>query len=186
MACPVPCSASSASLFAELVVEKGVTDPAAILEGAREGMVRMMNRQDDEQEQHDGMNASVVSLDRETLQLEYAGAYAPLYIVRNGALIEHKGDRLCVGHQEGGVRPFQKIEIQLQPGDRLFLFSDGLQDQFGGPQGRKLRSSGVKEWLADTAQLPIDDQYQALSDRFRQWKGDQEQTDDVLLIGLQV
>lgn len=175
----------AATTFAELVAEKGITDPASILNGACAGMVRKMNHRDDEPEQHDGMNASVVSLDRETLQLEYAGAHAPLYIVRNGELIEHKGDRMSVGHREGVLRPFQKVQLQLQPGDRLFLFSDGLQDQFGGPQGRKLRSTGVKEWLLDTAQLSIDDQYQALSDRFRQWKGDQEQIDDVLLIGLQ-
>ncbi len=74
----------------------------------------------------------------------------------------------------------------MQPGDRIYLFSDGLQDQFGGPDGKKLKSSGLKQWVTATASLPMDDQHQAISDRFRAWKGSEEQVDDVLLVGIEL
>ena len=91
-----------------------------------------------------------------------------------------------VGHTSNEVKGFEQVEVELLPGDRIYLFSDGLQDQFGGPNGKRLRSSGLKQWLLETAMLPIDDQYQAISDRFRMWKGREEQVDDVLLIGVEI
>jgi len=109
-----------------------------------------------------------------------------MYLLRNGELIEHKGDRMPIGQHDGEVRAFAQEVILLQAGDRFYLFSDGICDQFGGPMGKKLRSAGLKQWLLDTGDLAMDDQYQAISDRFRQWKGKEEQVDDVLLIGVQV
>lgn len=174
-----------ASLFQETVVEKGMTEPAAILDALREGYAHALNRKDDV-EHRDGMNVGLITLDRTANKLLYAGAYGPMYLLRNGELIEHKGDRMPIGQYEGEVRAFAQEVIDLQVGDRFFLFSDGICDQFGGPMGKKLRSAGLKQWLLDTAALSMDDQYQAISDRFRQWKAKEEQIDDVLLIGVQV
>jgi len=105
---------------------------------------------------------------------------------RDGELTEFKGDRMPIGPQEGTTAGFIPTVIPVLPGDRFFIFTDGLQDQFGGPQGKKLKSSGLKQWITETSILPIDDQYQAISDRFRLWKGNEEQVDDILLIGIQV
>lgn len=173
------------SLFQEIVRERGITDPARVLDEARAGMVAALGRGDGS-DTRDGMNVSLVAIDSQTRRLSYAGAYAPLYIIREGELIEHKGDRMPIGQHEGGIKPFQRTEVDLLPDDRVFLFSDGLQDQFGGPQGKKLRSAGLKEWLLSTAHLPMAEQHQAISDRFRMWKGGLEQVDDVLLIGLAI
>lgn len=173
------------SLFQEIVMEKGVTDPAKVLCCARDGMIAALSRNDGV-DRRDGMNAALVSIDRTTNSLAYAGACGPMYIVRHGALIEHKGERMPIGQHEGEIRPFQRVDVELHPGDRIYLFSDGLPDQFGGPEGRKLRSAGTKRWLLETACLPMEEQYQAISDRFRQWKGEEEQVDDVLLIGISV
>jgi PAS domain S-box-containing protein len=173
------------SLLDENVREKGFVDPARILDASREGMVQALSRSEGGSGHRDGMNATVVAFDAGRRSLAYAGAFGPLYVVRNGELIEHKGDRMPIG-QADDIRPFTSLEIPLQPGDRIFLFSDGLQDQFGGTEGRKLKSAGLKQWLVSTSELPIDDQYQALSDRFRMWKGELEQVDDVLLIGIEV
>ena len=166
-------------------MEKGITEPAAILDALREGYAHALNRNDDG-EHRDGMNVGLITLDRSTNKLFYAGAYGPMYLLRNGELIEHKGDRMPIGQYEGEVRAFAQEVIDLRAGDRFFLFSDGISDQFGGPMGKKLRSAGLKQWLLDTAALVMDDQYQAISDRFRQWKAKEEQIDDVLLIGVQV
>lgn len=141
---------------------------------------------DQDQRSLDGMNAAVLSIDRKAMKLSYAGGFAPLWLLREGVIHEFKGDRMPIGHMDQGERPFQQDEIDLLSGDRLFIFSDGLQDQFGGPHGKRLRSSGLKAWLEETAALDIEEQGQAVSDRFRMWKGREDQVDDVLLIGIAV
>lgn len=176
----------SASLFEEMVKEKACTDPGAILDGAREGMINALNKQDNEQIQRDGMNAAVLSYDRVAQKLAYAGGFSPLYLVRAGELIEYKGDRMAIGPYEGKAAPFATTHIDVHPGDRLFIFSDGFQDQFGGAEGKKIMSSRMRKWIQETSRLAMDDQYQLLSDRFRLWKGTHEQVDDVLLIGLEL
>jgi PAS domain S-box-containing protein len=175
-----------ASLLEETVNVRGLLEPAAILEALREGFDQALNRNAGDEGHRDGMNIGLASIDAEGRQLRFAGAYHPLLLLRGTELHELKGDRMPIGRHEGEHRPFTESRVDLQPGDRLFLFSDGLVDQFGGPQGKKLRASGLKEWLLATAGRTIEEQHQGLSDRFREWKGKEEQVDDVLLIGLQV
>ncbi|MCB9184872.1 MAG: PAS domain S-box protein [Flavobacteriales bacterium] len=174
-----------ASLFQETVVERRVLDAAGILEVLRDGFDQALNKGDGEQHR-DGMNVSLVVIDDASGTLEHAGAFGPAYLLREGAIQEMKGDRMPIGHHEGEMRAFGSTTMELRKGDRVFLFSDGITDQFGGPNGKKLRAAGLRQWLIETAHLSIDDQHQAVSDRFRQWKGREEQVDDVLLIGLQV
>lgn len=174
-----------ASLFRELVHERGLTDPAAILDGAREGMIAALTRNDGA-DHRDGMNVGLVTLAPDRRSLRYAGAYGPLYIVRNGELLEFKGDRMPIGRHEGAMEPFSSEQVQLLPGDRIYLFSDGMPDQFGGEKGKKLRSTGLKQWLIGTAHLPMEEQHQAISDHLRMWMGEEEQVDDILLVGIAV
>ena len=173
-----------AALFQEVVVEKKLKGTGAMLDAVRIGMIQALSK--DGSGNSDGMNAAVLRYDPVSMKVAYSGGYAPLYLVRNGALIEHKGDRMPVGPTPGEMNAFGSVEIQLEKGDRLFMCSDGLQDQFGGPHGKKLKSSGLKEWILQTSDLTIDDQYQAISDRFRMWLGKGEQIDDVLLVGFEV
>ncbi|MBL7950481.1 MAG: PAS domain S-box protein [Flavobacteriales bacterium] len=175
-----------ASLFQEMVMEKACTDPGAILDGAREGMISALNKQDAETIQRDGMNAAVISFDRASMTVAHAGGFSPLFLIREGELMEFKGDRMSVGPYEGSPKAFETTRIEARLGDRLFIFSDGFQDQFGGTEGKKIMSSRLKTWIRETSVLSMDDQYQVLSDRFRLWKGAHEQVDDVLLIGLQI
>ena len=175
-----------ASLFQEVVVERRITEPAAILDAMREGFEQALNKGDDEAGHREGMNASIAVIDERERRLRFAGAYHPLYLSRNGAVIELKGDRMPIGLHEGVVKPFAQHELRYQQGDRVYLFSDGITDQFGGSFGKKLRSAGLKQWLAETATLAMDDQHQDISDRFRAWKGSEEQIDDVLLIGAEL
>lgn len=174
-----------ASLLQEVVAEQGQVEPGAVLDALRDGFVQMLNRHE-EADQRDGMNLGLAVIDPQRMTLDFAGAFHPLWLVRSGALIELKGDRMPIGAFAGEQRPFTTARLPLERGDRIHLFSDGLADQFGGPQGKKLRSAGLRQWLLETAALSIDDQHQALSDRFRLWKGHQEQVDDVLLVGIQV
>lgn len=175
-----------ASLFEEVVLQRRITEPAAILDAMREGFEQALNKGDDEAGHRDGMNASIAVIDQRERRLRFAGAYHPLYLLRNDAITELKGDRMPIGLQDGVAKPFAQHELRYQSGDRVYLFSDGITDQFGGPLGKKLRSAGLKQWLAETAALSMDDQHQAISDRFRAWKGTEEQIDDVLLIGVEL
>jgi serine phosphatase RsbU (regulator of sigma subunit) len=159
-------------------------EPAAILDALREGFMQVLNRNEGASHR-DGMNVSVAALDAGHATLRFAGAYHPLYLLRDGAITELKGDRMPIGIHEGEVAPFTQQEVALLPGDRIYLFSDGITDQFGGAAGKKLRGAGFRQWLLDTASLSMEEQHQALSDRFRIWKGEEEQVDDVLLIGIQ-
>lgn len=175
----------AASLFEEVVLQRRIMEPAAILDAMREGFEQALNKSDDAGHR-DGMNVSLVVIDTRSGILRFAGAYHPLYVLRDRNIIEMKGDRMPIGLHDGGEAPFKQQEMPYRAGDRVFLFSDGIVDQFGGPQGRKLRSAGFRQWLTDTAGLAMDDQHQAISDRFRWWKGDEDQVDDVLVIGVQL
>jgi serine phosphatase RsbU (regulator of sigma subunit) len=77
-------------------------------------------------------------------------------------------------------------ELELMPGDRIFLFTDGYADQFGGPQGKKFMTKNLKDLLIAHAEQPVEIQSKVMHDHFYSWKGDQEQVDDVLLMGIQI
>ena len=175
-----------ASLFEEVVLQRRITEPAAMLDAMRAGFEQVLNKGELEVSHRDGMNVSVAVTDERDGSLRFAGAYHPLYLLRDGAITELKADRMPIGLHEGLDKPFAQHEVRYLSGDRIYLFSDGIADQFGGPQGKKLRSAGFKQWLLETACLGMDDQHQAISDRFRNWKGDEEQVDDVLLIGVEL
>lgn len=173
-----------ASLFQEVVVERRILEPARILDAMREGFVAALNR--DEQGHRDGMNVSLAVIDPREGRLRFSGAYHPMHLLRDGAITDFKGDRMPIGLHAGETKPFTEHEMTYRAGDRIYLFSDGIADQFGGPGGKKLRAAGLKQWLGETARLAMDDQHQAISDRFRAWKGTEEQVDDALLIGIQL
>jgi PAS domain S-box-containing protein len=176
----------AASLFEEVVLQRRILEPAAMLDAMREGFEQVLNKGDLDASQRDGMNVSVAVADEGDGSLRFAGAYHPLYLLREGAITELKADRMPIGLHEGMEKPFAQHEVRYRTGDRIYLFSDGIADQFGGPQGKKVRSAGIKQWLLDTCTLSMEEQHQAISDRFRNWKGDEEQVDDVLLIGVQL
>lgn len=133
----------------------------------------------------DGMDMTLCSLDYSTLKLEFSGANNPLIIIRDGELIEIKGDKQPIG-DFAHRNPFTNHEIQLQKNDSVFVFTDGYADQFGGPKGKKLKLKTLKNILIDVSNSPIKEQKVALEKAFHDWMGDLEQLDDVCLIGLKV
>lgn len=178
------------SLLQRIVVELGVRDPARVLDLLRDRVVAAFDHQGGGPTARDGMDIALVHVDIQRRLVRYAGAYNPLYIVRHGMgaplLEEIKPDRMPIGWQEGEQRAFTTRVAQLSEGDRLYLFSDGFQDQFGGPKGRKMKATGFKELLLATAHLDIKRQQTLLERAFRAWQGVHEQVDDVLVMGLRV
>lgn len=133
----------------------------------------------------DGMDMALCCFHPKEMKLEYAGAYNPLYIVRGGEVLQFKADRQPVGPHENRS-PYTNHIIDLESGDCIYVFSDGLQDQFGGPQDKKFSGKRLRNLLASMAEKSIETQYVEVEKAFNDWKGEQEQTDDVTLMCLKV
>ena len=125
---------------------------------------------------------AVVAFDRVHSKLTYSGAYNSLYLLRNGEIIEYKADKMPVGVY---IRndDFALTEINYNPGDTIYLYSDGYADQFGGAKGKKLKSNVFKDYLIQASLLPIEEQSSFLNQKFIEWKGDLDQIDDILVAG---
>lgn len=133
----------------------------------------------------DGMDISLCMWDTQEREVFWAGANNALWLIRTGELTEWKPDKQHIGWGDA-KKPFTTHQIALQEHDRIILFTDGLADQFGGPYGKKLKSKAMKEQLMQTSELSLVDQMDALKHRFMEWKGTEEQVDDVCVMGVEV
>ncbi len=132
------------------------------------------------------MDISLVVINLETLQLDFAGANNPLYIIRDGTLRKVQGDRMPIGIHFISFTPFRNNSINITKGDRLYLFSDGYADQFGGPKGKKFMYKPFQDLLITNHKKPMANQKEILYDAFEDWKGNLDQVDDVLVIGMAI
>ncbi|MFB6257919.1 MAG: 7TM diverse intracellular signaling domain-containing protein [Flavobacteriales bacterium] len=135
----------------------------------------------------DGMDMGMVALDHEHMRLQFAGANHPCYIVRKGELHELRGDKMGIGgSSEEGEKVFHDRFFELQKGDCIYLFSDGYPDQFGGPKGKKFKYKTFKDLLCRIHDESMGEQKRILDEAFDSWKGEHEQVDDVMVIGVRV
>lgn len=134
----------------------------------------------------DGMDIALISLNYETLKLEYAGANRSLYIVRQGSIIELSPNKASIGGSTATDFEFKKQTIQLEKGDSIFMTTDGFGDQFGGERDKKFTTKRMKELFTQIANEPIEKQLCDASDAIINWKGLGEQTDDMLVIGVKI
>ncbi|HEX8514948.1 MAG TPA: tetratricopeptide repeat protein [Bacteroidia bacterium] len=175
------------NLLTQAVNEVNLVKPAEILKHLDAGVTKTLRQSEEGKGVKDGMDLSLCTLNRNTLELQYAGAFNSLYYVSNGILAEIKADKYPIGvNTDGKVDNYTNHIIRLQKGDCVYLYSDGYADQFGGPKGKKFKYNQLKEMLASIAALPIEEQEKELAARFDSWKGDLEQVDDVLIIGVRV
>ena len=169
----------------QIVNELGIYKPAEILYELDKIVYKTLQNNLEHTNIKDGMDMAICSLNLETKELEFAGAYNPLYLVRDGELQEIKGDKLAIGTGQKEER-YNNAEIQLLPDDRIYLFSDGYADQFGGPKGKKFKYSQFKELLVQIHGKPMEAQHKLLNHYIDAWQGDLEQLDDVCIIGVKV
>ncbi len=160
-------------------------DPGKILGELRNNVIEAL-RNESSDKAKDGMDISFCRIIWEDMRIEFAGANNPIYIIRNGELIETKGDKMPVGEHVLDDQPFTTHEANIQKGDMLFLFSDGYADQFGGEKGKKFMYRRFKEILIENSQKDLEFQKQQLADAFENWKADHEQVDDILVIGISI
>jgi serine phosphatase RsbU (regulator of sigma subunit) len=157
--------------------------PSQILDKASEFMEAALTQGGGQM--RDGMDIALCSLNKKTMELEYAGANNPLYIISNNELKEFKANKEPIGKFETKA-PFSNNKIQLQKGDAIYLFSDGFADQFGGPNGKKFKYKTLKELLLSVHQKSNEEQKNSIITVFEKWKGNMEQVDDVCLLGVKI
>jgi len=137
----------------------------------------------------DGMDMALVSIDLESRKLEFAGARSPLINIQNGELHQVKGDKMSIGGTVREVeRSFTTHEIDISKPTSFYLFSDGYQDQFGGEKGKKFMGKQLRNLLFEIHEKPMQEQREILDQRIREWMavGDEEQIDDILVVGVRV
>ncbi len=137
-------------------------------------------------ENKDGMDISLYIMDIPNKNIEFAGAFNPLLIVRNGELIEIKADRMPIGIHERYDTPFTSKSCNILKNDMVYTFSDGYADQFGGPESKKFMAANLKKLFIKIADEPIDKQYDLINQTITEWMKDLYQVDDMLIIGVRV
>lgn len=173
------------ALLNEIVRRKEITQANQILDELRNQIMSALRQSGKEGEAKDGMDIALCILNLEDMKLQFAGAYNPLYLMRNGELIEFKGDKMPIGiHLRTGS--FTNHEFQLQKGDVLYVFSDGFVDQFGGNKGRKFMVKSFKRLLTEIHKRPMDDQKGILDITITEWRGEREQIDDIVIFGVRI
>ena len=161
----------------------GIMQPGALLDKARELVVKTFEK--NSVNIKDGMDIALCSFDLETLELHFSGANNSLLIARGNKLIKLNANRQAIGFTESPV-PFDTHAFQLKSSDRIYAFSDGFADQFGGDNDKKYKSKRMEDFIVSLQHLSMDDQKDALMREFENWKGNNEQTDDVSILGIEV
>jgi serine phosphatase RsbU (regulator of sigma subunit) len=166
------------------IMEFKLTKPSDILMKLNDLVVDTFVRHSDS-DVKDGMDMSLLSLDTDTKAIEFSGAQNPLYIVNEDGLIEIKGNKQPIG---SSLEPkvFDNHEIIPKKGDMLYLFTDGYIDQFGGPKGKKFMRKRFKELLQSIHKMDVKTQKLHLDNTIKDWMKEEEQLDDILVIGIRV
>jgi len=173
-------------LLNDIVKSQKISQPGQILDLLDSGVTRTLKQDTEGNEMKDGMDISLCKINKKSGTLEYSGAHRPLYQLRNGEILEYKGDKFPIG---GGIfknqTNFTNHQIEVKKGDSFFFCSDGFPDQFGGPDNRKIGPARIKATITDNANVKdFNKMYDLFDDLFVTWKGISKQMDDVLLIGL--
>ncbi len=163
------------------VREHGLTEPGKILDKTREIIIAEFEKS--EEEVKDGMDIALCSLDGNKLQ--YAGANNPLWIIRNGEILEIKADKQPIGKYAAN-NPYTTHSIELEKGDSIYIFTDGYVDQFGGEKSKKYKAANFKKLLLSVQEKSMEEQKIIIDKTFKDWKGNLEQIDDVCVMGVRV
>ena len=172
------------SFLNEIVQKKDINQANQILEELRFHVKNSLQQTGKKDESKDGMDIALYSINTETLQLQYSGAFNPLYIIRDNEIIQLKADRQPVAIHIV-EKAFTNNVFQLQSGDVLYSFSDGYVDQFG-VNGKKFKAKNFRKLLLDIHKKPFYEQKNILDKTIVEWHIGQPQIDDILVIGVKM
>jgi ligand-binding sensor domain-containing protein/serine phosphatase RsbU (regulator of sigma subunit) len=171
-------------LLRKITDDLGIETADEILQHLNDGVAITFGKTTENVRLKDGMDIALCVIDMKKGELEFAGAFRPLYFIRENKIEEIRGDRFSVGlMDEGEAEKITKTIIKLKKDDVFYLFSDGYADQFGGTEGKKYKYRRFRHILLTIHKLPLEQQKTYLSRSFDDWKGNLEQVDDVLILG---
>jgi serine phosphatase RsbU (regulator of sigma subunit) len=178
------------------------TEPHLILNKTRELIIERLKKDGSPEGGKDGMDCSLLVLNHDKTELTFASANNPVFIVRSVTssgspeaavsrsetheLLEFRPDKMPVGKHDKDQEPFTLQTVSLQKGDVIYTLTDGFPDQFGGEKGKKYMIKNLKNLFLSIAHLPMGEQYTKLEEEFTIWKGENEQVDDVCIIGVRI
>lgn len=174
------------SLLNETISPRDVNPPHETLNELRKRLKKTLHQTGEKGEQQDGMDIALCMIDLETKMVQFSGAYNPFFLVRNNELTILKGDRMPIGVYPKDNESFTVKEIQLLPNDSFYLFSDGYVAQTSDNNLEKFKALRFKDTLLTMQDKPMAEQKDILESTFDSWKGNQDQVDDILVIGVRV
>ena len=174
------------TLLQDIVTRKGITKPSQILTLLDKQIFSTLNQNAELGVSNDGMDMVICEFNVKTRHIRFASAMRPVIIVLGGESFYIKGNRSSVGGESVMEKYFDDQEYYLGEGDTIYLFSDGLPDQFGGPDGKKMKIARLKRIIEQVSKLPMNEQKEAFSKYYFDWKGAYDQVDDILLMGVKV
>ncbi len=157
-----------------------------MLNELRKNIIQSLRQSGEEGEAKDGMDIALCIVDQNNKTIQFAGANNPLYVIHNEEISIYKGDRMPIGIHQNSHLPFTNYEISAHSDDVFYIFSDGFADQFGGEKGKKLKYKPFQQYVLSIHKEDMSVQKAKLETFFEQWKGDYEQVDDVLVIGVRM
>jgi serine phosphatase RsbU (regulator of sigma subunit) len=168
------------------LIDKKIDLPSKILSNVNNSIKNALKQNNVQAGSKDGMDIALCSYDKRTMTLNYAGANRPVWIIRNNDLIEQKPDKLSIAGYTEYDQQYTNRTIQLEKGDSVYVFTDGIVDQFGGPDGKKFMSKRLKELLIEINKKPMAEQELVLKGAIENWQGKLEQIDDILVLGMKI
>jgi serine phosphatase RsbU (regulator of sigma subunit) len=173
------------TLLNESVSHEKILSPDLILESLREKLIVALGQKDYSDKIKDGIEGSVFIFDTTTNYYSVSGSGNPIVQIHNGALIEIKPQRIPIGLSEKKTN-FVNVPLNVSKNDMLYLFSDGYIDQFGGPLSKRFMIKKLKAVLSGIHHLSTEEQKARLLAEILLWRGDSEQTDDILILGIRL
>jgi serine phosphatase RsbU (regulator of sigma subunit)/ligand-binding sensor domain-containing protein len=174
------------TLLQDIVTRKRISKPSEILGLLDKQIFSTLNQNVELGVSNDGMDMVVCEFSISTRHIRFASAMRPVILVLDGEPLYIKGNRSSVGGESVIEKFFDDQEYYLKEGDTIYLFSDGLPDQFGGPDGKKMKIARLKRMIDQVSKLSMEEQKEAMAKFFYDWKGSYDQVDDVLLMGVRV
>jgi serine phosphatase RsbU (regulator of sigma subunit) len=174
------------SCLNEAVNGNKLTDPGEILNHTRKKIIDHLSNDGSTEGGKDGMDCSLVCFDFPKNMIHFSAANNPVWIVRNKQLIEFSPDKMPVGKHDNDQTPFRTQSFEVKENDVLYMLTDGMPDQFGGPKGKKFMYKQLKELLISISHLSMEEQHDALKTTLNSWKGELDQIDDVCVVGIKI
>lgn len=168
----------------DIIYADGTTNPSTILRSLHDRLIT--NRHNQSESETVSLDASIVRIYKDFSELDFCGANSPCYIVRDDNLTILPKSKGSIGGKLMEPKELNCVNFKLQPNDKIYLFSDGYADQFGGIDDKKFSYGRFRELLLDTRKLSMNEQRMRIESEFVSWRGLRKQTDDMMVLGLKI